>query len=87
MLLKIMSNENLPDDDNRKAFRLYSGVSQVEFQKVGHPTSTDEPAAYAHVLWENGESESLRLGANAYVMNDAGKTVASFAAGRLGEPR
>ena len=87
MLLKIMSNENLPDDDSRKSFRLYDGVRQVEFHKNSDQQSSDEPLAYAHVLWENGDSESLPMGANAYVMNDAGKTVASFAAGLPGAPR
>ena len=87
MLLKIMSPENAADDDSRKTFRLYGGVKSVEFERE----SAEELGlanAFAHIVYDDDRmSESIIVNGNAYVMNDAGKTVASFAAGLLGEPR
>jgi hypothetical protein len=75
MLLKIMSAENIPDDDSRKLFMLHSNVASVEFGRW-----ENKPTACVHYL-DGTTNETVPLAGNAYLMNDAGKTVASFGAG------
>lgn len=71
MFLKIMSGEDAPDSDSRKTFQLLDHVASAEFER-------ENGRALAHVLFVSGEEESYPLEGNAYLMNDAGKTVASF---------
>lgn len=76
VVVKLMSGEDMPDDDTRKSFKLKTGVLDVEFARDdGHP--------YVW-LWYRGADglagppTQLLLTGNVYVMNEAGKTVASF---------
>lgn len=73
LIVKIMSDENLADDDSRKSFELFTDVKNVEFhRRPGAPI--------AAMIFSAGSvlgGEYPMLG-NAYVMNENGKTVASF---------
>lgn len=76
MLVKIMGAEDAPDDDSRKTFRILSDVIDVEF------TRNQEHPHYALVRVLFGQpgapGETFNAPGNVYVMNDNGKTVASF---------
>lgn len=73
MYLKLMSDDHAADSDSRKRFILHDGVISVEFDRDG-----EGGAAVAHVVFERGEPETFTLEGNAYVMNESGKTIASF---------
>lgn len=76
MILKLMSNENLPDDDAKKAFTIIANVNEVKFHTLG----TGERALYVQYDVPNQElpGEEFVLNGNAYLMNDNGKTVQTF---------
>lgn len=71
MFLKIMSAENAADSDSRKMFTLHSHVSSVEFLRI-------DGRAVANTIFDNGDEEGFTVYSNAYVMNEAGDTVAQF---------
>lgn len=79
LLMKIIAADadcELSDDDPYKTFRLYTGIVNVSFQRS---TNGDSPGAWAEVLFaDSPAAESIDLFGNAYVMNENGKTVASF---------
>ena len=83
MFLKVMSPENAADDDSRKTFRLYGKIKVIEFERES-ARETNMAKAFAHVVYDDDRcSESIIVNGNAYVMNDAGKTIASFGAASL----
>lgn len=83
LIVKIMSVENLPDDDPRKSHSLVANVSSVSFNR-------DSEGAVIARLYVRDEVKTAACGgyvdhetfwevpANAYVMNDKGKTVSTF---------
>lgn len=88
LVLKIMHDENLPDNDPAKHFSLVAGVSSVRFIE-------DEATAYERSLFERsgtgnlmvqfamcemegGGSQRFLLSGNCYVMNDRGRTIETF---------
>jgi hypothetical protein len=71
MFVKIMSGEVVPDSDMCKCFRLIDGVVSADFNREGK-----RPTAF--VTFDDGGSETYDLNGNCYLMNDSGKTVASF---------
>lgn len=77
MFLKLMSDENIPDSDTRKSYRLLARVDAVHFNRS---PEAPEPShnARAYVTFEGGEREEFDLVGNAYVMNDTGKTIEKF---------
>lgn len=79
MLLKIMSGEDVPDSDPRKLFQLHDGVLSVRFHRPGPEEGEDEPAL-AETTFKIGGNETFDVPSNAYIMNEQGKTVASFSA-------
>ncbi len=72
MFVKIMSDENCPDFDTRKSFKLLSEVESISFDRRG------DDEVVLHVHFKKGEDESFLLVGNVYVMNDAGKTIEKF---------
>ena len=77
MFLKLMSDENIPDFDNRKSFRLLAHVSGVYFNRSPEaPKPSATPRAY--VNFDDGESAEYDLDGSAYVLNDEGKTIEKF---------
>lgn len=78
MYLKIMGPENAPDADTRKTFRLIE-CREAQFYR------DDDGNAFAYMnpgSWDDGYE--LPIVGNAYLMNESGKTVASFGSARLG---
>lgn len=69
MYLKLMSGEDIPDDDNRKAFSLVE-CSSFQFKR-------EDNAAFAHVNMASGPV-TFQLEGNVYVLNNAGKTIETF---------
>lgn len=76
MFLKIMSGEDAADSDSRKTFQLLDNVESAEFKR-------ESDKALVAVLFKNGDTEDFDCPGNAYLMNDAGKTVASFGSAPL----
>lgn len=76
MFLKIMSGEDAPDGDSRKTYRLFSHVSSVNFDRRAKGT------AVAEVVFDvdsaSGVGITLELEGNTYLMNEDGKTIATF---------
>lgn len=71
MFLKIMSGEDCADSDTRKSFQLLDHVESADFER-------EDGKAKVAVLFASGDVESFDVDGNVYLMNDAGKTVASF---------
>jgi hypothetical protein len=80
MLVKFMSGEGAADDDSRKQFRVFSSVKSVEFIR-------SDNGSFARMEFEHGVEMEYHLSGNAYVMNDAGKTVSSFGIAQLPAPQ
>lgn len=67
-----MSAENIPDDDSRKSFRLLDHVHAVNFGR------DNRDAVQVEVVFERGPGETFHPQGNCYLLNEAGKVVASF---------
>lgn len=85
LIVKIMGAENAPDDDPRKTFQLHTGVIATAFLRRSEnepdapPASvclTFEPRSPVNEPWTG----TFPVHGNVYVMNEAGKTIASFGA-------
>jgi hypothetical protein len=76
MLLKLMGQENMPDDDPRKTSQIIDDIQECKL----HYLHTGE-AALA-VLYRKPcrgtMTETFVLKANAYLMNDNGKTLQGY---------
>lgn len=72
--IKIMSGENLADSDVGKGFKIILVDANTPFE-FGHSPTSGEPYVQ---IWCKGESVQHPLTGNAYVMNEDGKTIASF---------
>ena len=83
MLVKIMGAEDAPDDDSRKTFRVLADVIDVEFIRVTAP-DYPYPAQVRLLFGRPGTpGETFDVPGNVYVMNDNGKTVASFGSSEI----
>lgn len=71
LIVKIMSGEDCPDADARKAHRLITGVTSVVFAHT-------EKGGDMTVNYAGDDEEEFTLTGNVYVMNEAGKTISSF---------
>lgn len=80
IMVKMVSGENLPDDDTRKTYLLKTEVTDVEFAREQRAGNRTEPYCW---IWFKGEDEPQKfyLSGNVYVMNEAGKTISSFGVG------
>lgn len=88
MFVKIMSGEDIPDNDNRKQFTIIQNVRTActrratrDVLAVGSdhkPTVKQSTAVYLDVTHGDGRCETLEIEGNAYLMSDAGRTVAAF---------
>lgn len=73
-LLKIMSDQNLPDNDMTKNYKMIAIGSGDQFEFY-HDQDTGLPMV--QVVPKEGESYSVELTGNAYVVSETGKTVSS----------
>lgn len=71
MYLKLMGSEDCPDSDTRKTFRLIQQVIDVTFERR-------DDGCYVDFTAEDGAHVTTKADGNVYVLNDQGKTVASF---------
>lgn len=88
LIVKIMSPEGTNDTDTRKGFALHAGVIEAHFERRGDGTS-DDPRTFTRP-WltlrfsrktddrEVDDAISFEPAGNVYVMNEAGKTIASY---------
>ncbi len=77
MILKLMDCDcTLMDDSQLKGCRIVDGVQEVRLHRLG----TDEMALDVQYRVPNRglDAETFVLSANAYLMNDGGKTIQSF---------
>jgi hypothetical protein len=73
MYLKIMNDEHgAPDSDSRSTFTLHDHVTACDISR------DDDGKATLYVTFEKGPAESYDCPGNAYLMNNEGKTIASF---------
>lgn len=72
MYLKLMSAEDAPDSDGGKGYRLIE-CSRVEFSR--------EPNGPVARTWDSSGNPGDKYGldGNAYILNNSGKTIDSFA--------
>lgn len=68
MFLKLMNSEDLPDMHGSKGFTL------IECKTVTFAREVDDPKPYAII-----DGDVTVLDGNAYILNNAGKTIDSFA--------
>lgn len=85
MIVKIMSDENVPDDDPRKSYLLYGNVSSVTWNRAADDSVTArmyirDDVKTATVPGFSEHEVYAEVPANAYVMNQNGKTISTFCA-------
>ena len=90
LIVKIMSAENIPDDDPRKGYSLYPDVTGVHFfRQDGSDMAGEgamvrlyvrEPIKTAMVPGFCENEKVAHVTGNVYVMNENGKTISSFGA-------
>lgn len=78
MFLKVMSEQDLADTDSRKPFQLFGDIKHCVFMR-------DEEGPRAIATFSDGLPVGVNIPGNAYLMNNHGKTVASFGSARLPE--
>lgn len=76
MILKLMGCENMPDDDPLKTCQIIDDIQEAKFEYL----TTGEAALSVQYRKPNRglTRETFVLKANAYLMNDNGKTVQAF---------
>lgn len=74
--IKIMSGQNLPDSDVGKGFKIIT-VAEGQMFEFGNRPDTGEPVVAVYGKGD-GIDREYPLTGNAYVMNENGKTIASF---------
>lgn len=79
MYLKLMSDEDLPDGDIAKGCKIIGGISEVTYGICN--TEPDKGKAILLVTYDvlKFRCDRMVLEGNAYLMNDNGKTIQSFA--------
>lgn len=87
LIVKIMSDDNLPDDDSRKTYTMYGNVQSVSWVRQGDDycfarmyIRDDVKTAAVQGFSEHEVRADIGSNCNAYVMNDRGKTIGSFCA-------
>lgn len=72
LIVKVMSDESIPDEDSRKVHRVYSDVERVHFVRQANGVTS------AILTTKNDEILEVVLNGNCYIMNENGKTISSF---------
>jgi hypothetical protein len=81
--VKIMSGEDMPDGNNSKGFQIFE-CEGCTFRRILNDDDTETPVADIVYSDKNGEeaietTRNVVLTGNAYVLNEAGRTIGSFA--------
>lgn len=78
LIAKIMSDENAADEDSRKAHRLITGLTDIQFERY------PDQSCSIHVMRAGEDDyEEIAVHGNVYVMNENGKTISSFGSAPL----
>lgn len=82
MILKIMLHDNsFADDSPYASHHVHEGVASVRFNDPNSEGPTPrQPYAQACVTFSDGSSEHFAVPGNAYLMNENGKTISTYAA-------
>lgn len=89
MLIKIMSDDGLPDGDPRKCFMLITDLVEVEFthqpQRIWVGKGVEAPDGFLHFPGPfalgrraDGAAVKITLRGNVYVLDEFGKTMDRF---------
>ena len=84
LIVKIMSDEDTADHDTRKSFILHAGVKSAVFERLpaydgqdsGAPSTPERP--WLTLIFGLDDSEAFQPRGNVYVMNENGKTIATY---------
>jgi hypothetical protein len=74
--VKMMGDENLPDEDVYKAYTLFTLADGDSIEFI-NANGTKGQLDYFCISRQNGKTEKLYLTGNVYIMNAAGKTIAT----------
>lgn len=86
MFLKMMGAGPAPDNDSRQVFTLLDEVTVAQFGRLLNDKEAEKPehrlvadhGPYVDVTFRDGSTERYYPEGNCYLMNDTGKTIASF---------
>jgi hypothetical protein len=79
MIVKFMSSENrVADTDSRKSFRIVSEVDDIDFGRNDRGTPIYTMVRPPRTPGGESIIEASDVIGNVYVMNEAGKTIATF---------
>lgn len=83
MLVKIMSDDGLPDGDYHKGFQLVADVVEIEFSRkpmlISTPSGTiDLPGPTMTLRATSGQRMPQHLPGNVYILDEFGKTIDRF---------
>ena len=82
MFLKLMSDEDLMDDNTSKGCTIVSNVIEAKYSM--RPSLGEASIDVTYSMSNRGtDTETFTLKGNAYLMNDNGKTIQSFACVRV----
>jgi len=77
--VKMMSAEDIPDEDSRKNFTIFADVKQVSFEWWSPAGDGDFNTLQMNLFYPDDTSQAVGVTGNVYIMNQNGKTVASKA--------
>ena len=80
MFVKIMGRENLPDGDPCKTFQLVQAGNTGQARMIRRPEEDGGPYVQIDDPSPGVEPYCIPVTGNVYVLNDDGRTIASFAA-------
>jgi len=84
MIVKFMSSENrVADNDNRKSFRIVADVIDIDFNRNDKGTPIYTMVRPPALPGGDCIVEASDVIGDVYVMNEAGKTIATFNPGKI----
>ena len=84
MFLKLMNNDSMPDDSHAKGCTIIANVVEAKYgaRRVSNASPPDDWETYVDVTYSHPNRGSIQetfvLKANAYLMNESGRTIQSF---------
>jgi hypothetical protein len=78
LLIKMMSGEDKPDGQNDKSFDLVQ-VNSLENVKFFRDSEDEKHEPIVRIFKQDGEYSTYYPKGNTYVLNENGKTIATFA--------
>lgn len=75
LIVKIMSGEDIADDDSRKQHRLFYGVTSIHFERLADGVTPYLSLGFGPPSDAGFDGLAFEPNGNVYVMNEAGRTV------------